>query len=320
MNEKPLVSVIIVNYNGRPLLEQCLSSLMKIDYPKFEIILVDNNSTDDSLEFVKNNFSSVIIIKLDKNYGFAYPNNVGAKNAKGDFLLFLNNDTIVDPQFMTELVKVMQKDDKIAICQSLLLKPDGAVDSAGDFVDKYGRAFNSKKIPNYTSPILSARGACMLVKKEVFYELGKFDEKFFVSFEDIDIGWRAWIYGYKVVIVPKSVVYHYGGGTISTMSKEIQFHGAKNTLTLRITNLELSFLVKGIFVLAVTTFIQRLTGRKVLAEPELSPQLPPIVTIIKAIWWVLRNSRYVLNKRKFIQSTRILSTKDLIKLNLIKKI
>ena len=105
-NEKaPLVSVIIVNYNGKHHLEKCLRSLSKVDYKNYEIILVDNNSSDGSIEFVKESYPSVIIKKLDKNYGFAEPNNIGAKSANGEFLLFLNNDTYVEPNFISELVK-----------------------------------------------------------------------------------------------------------------------------------------------------------------------------------------------------------------------
>ena len=106
---------------------------MNIDYENYEVILVDNNSTDESIEFVKNTYPSVIIIKLDNNYGFAEPNNIGAKNAKGDFLLFLNNDTKVKPNFISEMIKSAEKDSKIAICQSILLKPNGDVESSGDF-------------------------------------------------------------------------------------------------------------------------------------------------------------------------------------------
>ena len=88
MEKIPLVSIIIVNYNGKTHLEECLSSLEKIDYKNYEIILVDNNSTDTSVEYVKNTYPSITIIKLNRNYGFAEPNNIGAKNAKGDYLLF----------------------------------------------------------------------------------------------------------------------------------------------------------------------------------------------------------------------------------------
>jgi len=218
MKKIPLVSIIIVNYNGKTHLEECLSSLEKIDYKNYEIILVDNNSTDTSVEYVKNTYPSITIIKLNRNYGFAEPNNIGAKNAKGDYLLFLNNDTTVNPNFISEMVNVLEQDPQIAICQSLLLKPNGEVDSSGDFIDTLGRAYSSKNKENEVKKILSARGASMMVRKDSFWDLGGFDKRFFASFEDVDLGWRAWIWGYKIVVVPSSIVYHKGGQTVKQLT------------------------------------------------------------------------------------------------------
>jgi len=319
MADFPLVSIIIVNYNGKTYLEKCLNSLMKVKYPKFEVILVDNNSEDDSLEFVKNNFPSVIILKLSKNYGFAEPNNMGAKIAKGEFLLFLNNDTIVTPNFITESIKVALKDKQIAILQSLLLKSDKEVDSSGDFIDIFGRAYSSRKLPSKVDYILSARGASMLVRKEIFWKLGGFDEKFFVSFEDVDMGWKAWISGYKVVIVPSSVVFHYSGKTISKLKEEIQFHGAKNTLLLKLINFEWKFALKSIFVLFLVTFMRRVFRISVISDPEEAPPLPPTKIIFRAVLWVMKNWKYVLTRKRKINSIRVRSTKDLIELGLITK-
>ena len=141
----PLVSIIIINYNGKSYLEKCLESIKKIKYDNLEIIVVDNNSTDGTMEFLVQNYPSIITLKLDKNYGFAKPNNMAAKIAKGDFLLFLNNDTEVTPNFLTELVQVLVGNDQIGICQSLLLKPNGEIDSSGDFIDTIGVVYNSKE-------------------------------------------------------------------------------------------------------------------------------------------------------------------------------
>ena len=165
------VSIIIINYNGQELLEKCLDSLFKIDYENFEVIIVDNNSTDNTIEFVAKNYPSVIIVKLDSNKGFAEPNNIGAKIAKGEFLLFLNNDTIVNPTFLNELVLEITKNSKTAICQSLLLRPDRTIDSSGDFIDKIGVVYNSKTIITNVRKIFSPRAASMLIKKNVFDKL-----------------------------------------------------------------------------------------------------------------------------------------------------
>ena len=315
----PIVSIIIVNYNGKNHLEKCLKSLVKINYPNPEIILVDNNSTDDSIEFVKNTYPSVIIIKLDKNYGFAEPNNIGAKNAKGDFFLFLNNDTEVDPNFVGEMVKVLQQDSKIAICQSLLLKPNGEVDSSGDFVDTLGRAYSSKEKQSEVKKILSARGAAMMIRKESFWELGGFDKKFFASYEDVDIGWRAWLWGYKIVLVPNSIVHHKGGQTVEKILPEIRFHGVKNSLIIRLTNFEGTLAPSSFIKSFVVILVRQTFGISLVADREQLFPLPSLKILFRGVSWVLKNMKYILAKRKKVNSRRVRSSKDLMNLGLITK-
>ena len=313
----PIVSIIIVNYNGKNHLEKCLKSLMKINYPNPEIILVDNNSTDDSIEFVKNTYPSVIIIKLDKNYGFAEPNNIGAKNAKGDFFLFLNNDTEVDPNFVDEMVKVLQQDSKIAICQSLLLKPNGEVDSSGDFIDTLGRAYSSKDKVSEVKKILSARGASMMIRKESFWDLGGFDKKFFASYEDVDLGWRAWIWGYKIVIVPNSVVYHKGGQTVKQNLQEVRFHGVKNSLVFRLANFETVLATNSIIKTFGIVLFRKIFRISLVEQHEEIFPLPSVRIILKGTMWVVKNIGYVLDKRKKVNERRKRTTKDLLNFGLI---
>ncbi|MDH3312854.1 MAG: glycosyltransferase family 2 protein [Nitrosopumilus sp.] len=323
----PFVSIIIVNYNGKKFLEDCFHTLQKITYSNFEIILIDNNSTDNSIEFIKNRYPSTIIIKLEKNYGFAYPNNVGAKNAKGDFLLFLNNDTKVHPDFISEMVNVLKKDPKIAISQSMLLKPNGDVDSSGDFIDLIGRGYSSKEKINDIREILSARGAAMMIRKEIFDKLKGFDEKFFVSFEDVDLGWRAWIFGYKVVVIPNSIVYHIGGQTIKKMGTELSFHGFKNLLAMKVTNFEPKFAIKNIFLFFVlegitmlkVMFDYKFKGTTNMLTYEKTPlSKPSLRSILKGIIWIFSNHRYLIHKQKWINSHRIFGTTDLQKKNVIR--
>jgi GT2 family glycosyltransferase len=320
MEELPLVSIIIVNYNGKSHLEKCLSSLTKSRYQRFEVILVDNNSTDSSVEFVQKNYSFVDIIKLDKNYGFAEPNNIGAKNAKGELLLFLNNDTITTPDSIMELVNVAKEDPDISIFQSLLLKPDGSVDSSGDFMDLYGRAYSSRERVEAIRPILSARGASMMARKKVFWDLGGFDKNYFVSFEDVDMGLRAWICGFKVVLVPKSIVYHLGGTTIQKLNSLISFHGVKNTLILRLTNFEITFAIKSISVLFFVIIMKKLFNISVIKDPEKSSSLPSFKIIFSGLIWTLKNLKYIFKKRQVIKLKRVRSTKDLIEMKLIRKL
>lgn len=312
-----LVSIIIVNYNGFDYLGKCIKSIMENNYKEFEVILVDNNSSDNSISFVRKNFPSTKIIKLDKNFGFAEPNNLGAKKANGEFLLFLNNDCRVTPNFITELVNTYKNNSKIAILQSILLKSDKEIDSSGDFINEYGIPYSSKSIPAKITPIFSARGAAMMIKKDIFTELGGFDKNFFASFEDVDLGWRSWIFGYKTVIVPDSVVYHNGGHTVKKLKQEIQFHGVKNTLSLILVNFEFSYILKSLFFLCYAMIANKIFQKEILKEIE-TKSLPSSYQVIRGILWNLKNLNHIIKKRSFVNSHRVLSTQELINLGLIK--
>ncbi len=324
----PLVSIIIINYNGKSYLEKCLESIKKIKYDNLEIIVVDNNSTDGTMEFLVQNYPSIITLKLDKNYGFAKPNNMAAKIAKGDFLLFLNNDTEVTPNFLTELVQVLVGNDQIGICQSLLLKPNGKIDSSGDFIDTIGVVYNSKKPIDKIREISSARGASMIIRKKLFLDLGGFDEEFFVSFEDVDLGWRTWIKGYRVVINPKSIVYHHGGKTHDSIKEGISFHGLKNQLSMKITNFEIKYAISSLLKFFIIfgfrelkiIFDYKIKGKTTMTSTKYEDTIaakPNINAILKALFWIISNSKYLRNKRKKIHSYRKISTKELQKMNII---
>ena len=324
----PKVSVIIINYNGQELLEKCLESLFKVDYDDYEVILVDNNSSDGSLKYVTKNFESIITIKLNENKGFAEPNNIGVKIAKGDFLLFLNNDTIVTPKFISELVSASQIYPDTAIYQSLLLKLDNEIDSSGDFIDSMGVCFNSTVPITQPREISSARGACMMIKHDVFDKLEGFDEKFFATFEDVDLGWRAWIAGYKVMVIPKSVIYHIGGKTHSAMTNTISFHGLKNQLAMKITNFESYFSLKSMMQFFMIYGIRELKiifdyktkGFTSMTSTEYEEKIaknPNLKVIIKAILWIVSNPIYLIKKRHKVNSLRKYSTKQLQEMNVL---
>tara|TARA_B110000495_G_scaffold138225_1_gene121263 strand:- start:406 stop:1398 length:993 start_codon:yes stop_codon:yes gene_type:complete len=326
----PMVSIIIVNYDGKKLLEKCLESLFKVDYKNIEVILVDNNSTDGTIEYVTKNHPSIILIKLDTNKGFAEPNNIGSKIAKGDYLLFLNNDTIVTSNFISEMIKVIENDKKIGICQSLLLKPDESIDSSGDFIDGLGVVYNSKTEIDEIREISSARGASMLIRKKIFYELGGFDKKFFVSFEDVDLGWRTWILGYSVVVVPKSIVHHIGSQTINKFNSKIAFHGFKNQISMKLTNFESSLVLQKILSFFIIYGLRELriwfdykikgyTNFTATDYESTTAQKPSFKIIAQSIFWILQNLSYLYRKHKKVNSTRVYSTRHLEQIKIIKK-
>ena len=131
----PFISIIVVNYNGKHFLGECFASLENLEYPKdkFEVILVDNASTDGSVQYVRENFSRVNILQLDKNYGFCKPNNDGVKLANGEYVVFLNNDTVVTKEWLFELVKGALSEEQLASCASKMLYYDrrNAINTAG---------------------------------------------------------------------------------------------------------------------------------------------------------------------------------------------
>jgi len=324
----PKVSVIIINYNGKHHLEKCLESLTKIDYTNIEIIVVDNNSNDDSVDFISKNFPNLILIELNENKGFAEPNNIASKTAIGDFLLFLNNDTIVTPPFISELIKSFQQNSDVGICQSLLLKPDESIDSSGDFLDTLGIVYNSKTPISEIREISSARGASMMIKKNIFDQLKGFDKKFYFSFEDVDLSWRCWIVGYKILVIPKSIVYHLGGQTYKKVKESMAFHGFKNQLSMKITNYEFPLNLKNLLLFFIIYgsrelkiwFDYKIKGHTMITSTkfeETIAQKPNFRIILKSILWIFSNMGYLISKHKTVNSNRILNTKDLEKLNLI---
>jgi len=218
----PRATVIVVNYNGREHLADCFPSLASLLYPrdKLEIIMVDNGSRDGSVEFIRDNFPQIKIIQNDRNLGFAQASNIGARGASGEYVAFLNNDMRVDPHWLIELVKPVLRDRDVVCAASKILSWDGKrIDFVGGALNFYGHGFQldygKGNIDDYTQerPLLFACGGATLIDKEVFLECGGFDEDYFAFFEDVDLGWRLWILGYKVLFAPKAIAYHKHHGT-----------------------------------------------------------------------------------------------------------
>ena len=213
------VSIVIPNYNGKHFLEDCLKSLFVQDLKDQEVIVVDNGSVDGSLEYL-DTFPGVRVISLDKNYGFCHAVNVGIQVAQSDYVILLNNDTQVDPKFSSELLKAIQSDEKIFSCASKMIQfhDRSRIDDTGDYYCALGWAFGRGKgrsAEGYNQPakVFAACGGAAIYRKKMLDSLGYFDERHFAYLEDIDIGYRAKIHGYKNVYAPKAIVYHVGSGS-----------------------------------------------------------------------------------------------------------
>lgn len=214
------VTVIIPNYNGIKYIRDCMDALLAQSMPDFDIIVVDNASTDGSIEVVEEEYKSAIVKKLDQNYGFSHAVNVGIAMTKTKYLILLNNDTKVDKDFVAELVKAISAHDDTFSVSSKMLQmsnPD-IIDGAGDLYCALGWAFSlgkdkSKDKYDKEAVVFSACGGASIYRKDIFDQIGYFDELHFSYLEDVDVGYRAKIMGYKNRYTPKAIVYHAGSGT-----------------------------------------------------------------------------------------------------------
>ena len=237
----PTVSIITVNLNGRDYLSALFSSIKELDYPKdkMELIVVDNGSSDSSLEFLNSAFPDIKIIRNSFNTGFAVANNQGAKAAAGDYVAFLNNDTKVDAGWLTELIKPVYSNKETVCSGSKVLSIDGKnLDFVGGMINFEGKGFQidygvsrEKDIHGDYRYLPFVNGGAMLVDRMVFLEVGGFDEDFFAYYEDVDFGWRLWVLGYKVIFAPLSIVYHVHHGTSKIFSEDkLRFLKERNAL------------------------------------------------------------------------------------------
>ena len=214
------VTVIIPNYNGTKYIRECLLSLRAQSYDGFETIVVDNASTDDSLQIVEKEFPEVKLIKLASNFGFCRAVNEGIAKTKTEYVILLNNDTRADKDFVKELRDaIAAHEDTFSVAAKMLqMNSPEKIDSAGDLYCALGWAFSlgkdkNKKNYDEEAVIFSACGGASIYKKSVFEQIGYFDELHFSYLEDVDVGYRAKIMGYVNRYTPKAVVYHAGSGT-----------------------------------------------------------------------------------------------------------
>jgi hypothetical protein len=216
-----LVSVIILNYNGKDMLAECVEAVYRQTYPNYEVIVVDNASSDGSDTLVQARFPKVRLLKLDKNLGFAGGNNRGMEIARGKYLALLNNDAVPEPQWLQELVRALENDPTAGFCASkiLLYGWEGVIDTAGDEMTIWGvglkRGQGQRDGPAYSQPryVFSACAAAALYRRSMIDEIGGFDEDFFFSCEDTDLAFRAQLAGYGCLYVPLAVVHHRMGGS-----------------------------------------------------------------------------------------------------------
>lgn len=215
MEKYPKVFIIILNYNRRDRLKKCLDSIFKINYPNYEVVLVDNNSTDGSLEMARAGYSRSVFIKNEENIGYSAGNNVGIRYAlerMADYVLLLNNDTEVKSDFLLKLIEESEKNSQVGILSPVVFSGlSGKVWFSGGKIDWlrmktiHQRELQDKN--NFETEFIS--GCAMLVKKDVFRKIGLLDDDFFLYWEDADFSLRAKRAGFKIGVVMSSWIDHY---------------------------------------------------------------------------------------------------------------
>ena len=216
----PFVSIIVASFNRKEWLAKCLPYLKELKYPKrrFEVIVVDDGSTDGTANFLRRNFKWIKVVSLAKNSGTAIAKNVGIENSKGEYFYFLDSDVIPDKDALIELVKVAEKDNKIGICGSKVVNDyDKRIQTAGDYLGIFGqlihRGMGKKDVGQFNKieEVFSFPSCGLLAKRKVLEKLKyAFDPSYFIYYEDNEFCWRVRLLGYKVVFVPTSTVFHRG--------------------------------------------------------------------------------------------------------------
>ncbi len=302
----PAISVIAANFNGKHFLKGCLGSLESQTFADFEVILVDNGSSDGSVEYVNQAFPSVKIISLPENVGFCAGNNIGIKAAQGEYICLLNNDTQVDSIWLEELKRALDRNSDVGVCASKMLlqdRPD-TIDAAGDVFYSCGIGGNRGHFePDdgrfaETDFVFGACAGAAIYRRNMLEDIGLLDEDFFAYGEDTDLSFRAQLRGYRCLFVPTAVVYHVGGGTMKHASDQRRYLSHRNRLYTLIKDMPGDLLLKHLFPIVCYSFLR-----------DVSWILQGKWHVVRRAWLDgLRNSNRMLEKRKEIQQGRKVSS------------
>jgi len=250
--DKLKLAVVILNWNGKKFLEKFLPSVMEHNPAYAKVIVADNGSSDQSLEFLKENFPEVELIDFGKNYGYTGGYNRALKRTDAEYYILLNSDMEVSKGWIEPIIDYMDQHPEVAACQPRILSYSQReyfeyAGAAGGFIDYLGYPFCRGRVfshleqdrGQYNDPVevFWATGACMFVRAEDFFKAGALDEHFFAHMEEIDLCWRLKRIGKKIMCIPQSVVYHVGGGTLPKNNPRKTFLNFRNNMLLLARNL-----------------------------------------------------------------------------------
>jgi GT2 family glycosyltransferase len=302
-SELPSVSIIILNYNGIVWVEKCLSSVLETKYPNFEVIFVDNASTDESLLWVEQHLGGdarVKIIKNAENVGYSAGNNIGFAHSSGDYIVFLNNDTVVDPEWLSRLVNAFTEDESIGLAQSFIINLTGeTVQSAGWLYSDYLLSAYSvgagSPVGTPFPPVFEVSfsvGAAMMISRKMVNSVGLFEPEVPFYYDDSLLSFKTWLSGKRVVTVSQSIVYHAGGdATKDNPTYFLIFNRLKARICL-IFDIHYNYaaLARALFLFAFSMANELVFNLLSKRSSSLSAQL-------KALSWGMRNFKFIWRNR-----------------------
>lgn len=280
MSNLPLVAVVILNWNGKKYLEQFLPSVMASRYENLQVIVADNASTDDSIDFLQLHYPNIRIIKNPSNEGFAKGYNSALQQVESDYYVLLNSDIEVTPNWISPVIDLMESDKLIAACQPKLLSFANKemfeyAGACGGWIDRFGYPFSRGRVfddcekdngqYDVATACFWATGAALFVRSTVYHEMKGLDAYFFAHQEEIDLCWRMQLFGYKVYVEPKSVVYHVGGGTLPKGNSKKVYLNFRNNLIMLWKNLPF---LKAMFIIPIRFLLDAIAAYKELISGD----------------------------------------------------
>ncbi len=325
MDVHPLISVIILNWNGIRFLEPCLDALAAQTYSPVETIVVDNGSTDGSADWVRTHVPGVKLIETGKNLGFGGGMNVGILAARGRYVMILNNDTRLDPDCLAALKESIEKDEQYGACASKILLHEAGdrIDAAGIAICPDGLSIGRGRLEKGSlydeeTEVFFASGCACLYRREMLEDIGLFDEDFFAYAEDTDMGWRARLAGWRCIYNPKAIVFHLHSASSGSYSHLKAFLVERNRIWVAVKNFPLPLLLFGqCFTLwrylwqAYGAFTGKGAAGRFTTEFSKSDLVKTLVNVYLSIWSSLPR---FLRKRKMIRGKRRIPNREVYRL------
>ncbi len=304
--KQPFVSIILLNLNDEKNTINCLRSLEKLDYPNYEIIIVDNGSCLDSFNAIKRHAKKLKLktklIRLKQNKGFSQGNNIGVRASKAEYIVLLNNDTLVNKYWLKEMIKVMVENKNTAIVGSQINNISAFYKrrkTLGSVMSIFGEPIDVASEDKCFTFFVS--GCSMLFRRSLIGE--PFDKDYFAYGEDVALSWLIHLIGYETKIADKSKLDHLGGVVRKRLSKLVEFHGEKN----RLMNMLLFYELKTLVKLAPIMFLN------ILITLVISIPKARFTTRMEAYFWLIKNYKKVIEKRRNIQMQRKISDKEILR-------